>query len=76
MREHLKNDLLIELDKVVDTQTLYKKENYSMEDKRTEQIPNNCNECNYTKTCIGHYGGSTCKYGGIIVDIALKRGNK
>lgn len=55
---------------------LYKKGNYIMEDKRTEQIPNNCNECNYTKTCIGHYGGSTCKYEGIIVDIALKKENK
>lgn len=31
-------------------------------------MPNNCNECEHTKTCKSHFGGLGCKHNGEIAE--------
>lgn len=39
-------------------------------------IPNNCTECEATKTCQRYYGARGCKYEKEIVEVILEREKK
>lgn len=30
--------------------------------KNIKNLPKNCNECEYTNSCMGYYGGISCQY--------------
>lgn len=35
---------------------------------KNKNIPNNCNECEYTKSCMSYYGGLGCNFNKEIAD--------